>query len=202
MVSANETLILASASPVRARLLADAGVDFSVEPAEIDEAALKSAFRTQRQKAAECALALAEAKAQSVSRRHQQALVIGADQILVCDGAWFDKPVDLAAARAQLQALRGHTHLLTTAACVLRDAKRVWHHVSSPKLTMRRFGDGFLDAYLAAEGGAILGSVGAYRLEARGVQLFDRIEGDYFSILGLPLIELVGFLREYEAIPS
>ena len=202
MGSANETLILASASSSRAALLTAAGVDFRVEPAGIDETALKRVCRDQRRTPAECALALAEAKAQSVSRRHQRALIIGADQILVCDGEWFDKPADLAAARGQLQRLRGRTHFLATAVCAVRGGERVWRHVCSPELTMRAFSDAFLDSYLTAEGEPILASVGAYRLEARGAQLFERIEGDQFSILGLPLIELFGCLREFGALAN
>ena len=189
-------LILASASSARARLLDAAGVEFRIEPAEIDEAEFKRTGRASRWTPQDCALALAEAKAQSVSRRYPGALIIGADQILACDGKWFDKPVGIIAARRQLQALRGRTHLLATAACVVRDGERVWHHVSSPELMMRRFSDEFLDDYLAAEGETVLGSVGGYRLEARGVQLFEHISGDHFAILGLPLIELLGFLCE------
>jgi septum formation protein len=202
MVLANEQLILASASPVRAQLLAAAGVDFQIEPAEIDEIPLKRAFRAAGRSPTDGALALAEAKARSVSDRHPRALVVGADQILVCGSEWYDKPADPDAARAQLRALRGRSHLLATAVCVVCKGERLWHHSCAPKLMMRDFSDRFLEGYIAAEGDAILGSVGAYRLEARGVQLFDRIEGDHFAILGLPLIELLGFLRKYGALVS
>ena len=202
MALTNSGLILASASSVRARLLAAAGVVFRVAPAEIDEAALKCACRAGRRVASECALSLAEAKAQWVSRREPGALVVGADQILVCEGEWFDKPADLGAARGQLQALRGRTHVLATAVCAILASERVWRLEVAPELSMRQFSDEFLDDYLAAEGAAVLGSVGAYRLEARGSQLFDSIEGDYFAILGLPLLELLRFLREFGAISA
>ena len=190
-----DDLVLASASTVRARLLAAAGVDFRIEPAELDEGSLKQACRVEGRDAAGCALALAEAKARRVAARCDRALVIGADQLLVCREVWFDKPVDLGQARTQLQALRGRTHELVTAGCAVQDGSRLWHSVSSPRLTMRHFTDDFLDDYILAGGADILGSVGAYRLEDRGVQLFERIEGDYFAILGLPLLELLGFLR-------
>lgn len=202
MVLVNEQLILASASTVRARLLAAAGVDFRVEPAGVDEVPLKLAYHAERHTPADCALALAEAKARSVSQRHPRALVVGADQILVCGSEWYDKPVNLDAARTQLRALRGRRHLLATAACAVCNGERVWRHACGPELTMRSFSDRFLDSYLAAEGDAILGSVGAYRLEAAGIQLFDRIEGDHFAILGLPLVELLSFLREYRVLTS
>jgi len=202
MASPSDRLILASGSPVRAHLLAAAGAVFRVEPAQVDEAAVKRLFRAERREAPECALALAEAKARQVSRREPQALVIGADQILVCDGEWFDKPPDLGAARAQLQALRGRTHLLASAVCATRAGERIWECRSVPRLTMRNFSDAFLDDYLAGEGEAVLGSVGAYRLEARGVQLFDHVDGDHLAILGLPLVELLGFLRECGVMPA
>ena len=133
---------------------------------------------------------------------HRDALVVGADQILACDGDWFSKPADLAGARAQLQVLRGRIHELVTAACVVFDAARIWHTVVSAKLTMRHFSETFLDAYLDAERTAILGSVGAYRLEGRGIQLFADIQGDYFGILGLPLLELLRFLRSRGSLAS
>jgi septum formation protein len=191
-----EDLILASASTARAGLLAAAGIDFRIEPAELDEGLLKRACRAQGRDAAECALALAEAKARQVAARcGQVVVVIGADQLLVCGERWFDKPANLGQARSQLQALRGRTHELVTAVCAVQDGSRLWHAVSRPRLTMRHFTDAFLDDYIAAEKADILGCVGSYRLEARGVQLFEYIEGDYFAILGLPLLELLGFLR-------
>ena len=197
-----EELILASASPARARLLAAAGVQARVEPAEIDEIAVKRAFRAEGRLAVDCALALAEAKAGRIARNKHRTLVIGADQILVCADQWLDKPADLAAARAQLKTLRGCMHELVTAVCVVQQETRLWHIVSRARLTMRNFSDGFLDEYLAVEGTAILGSVGAYRLEGKGVQLFDRVEGDHFAILGMPLLELLAFLRNYGALQS
>ncbi len=142
-------------------------------------------------------MALAEVKARAVAVLHPNTVVIGADQILVAGSEWFDKPANLAEATRQLRRLAGRTHILATAACAMRGDECLWRATATPKLTMRRFGETFLGLYIAAEGEAVLGSVGAYRIEGRGVQLFARVEGDYFSILGLPLIELLGFLREY-----
>jgi septum formation protein len=197
-----ECLILASSSVARRRLLAAAGLEFVVEPARIDEASIKAWFTVNGRSASDCALALAEAKARQVAADHPGALVIGADQILVCGGKWFDKPANLAEARSQLQTLRGRIHKLVTAACVVQEQACIWQGERWAKLTMREFSDTFLDTYLSAEGTAVLGSVGAYRLEGRGIQLFAQVEGDYFAILGLPLIELFGFLRERGALPS
>jgi septum formation protein len=187
-------LWLASASPARAALLGNAGIGARVEPAGIDEGEAKAALRAQAAGAAEAAETLAELKALRVSRRHAGALVIGADQILVCADAWYDKPADLADARRLLRALRGKRHELVSAVCVARDGARLWHHVEQARLWMRDFSDEFLEAYLAAEGEAPHWT-GPYRLEGRGVQLFARIEGDFFGILGLPLLPLLDFLR-------
>lgn len=195
MARMSEPLILASASAARARLLRDAGVEVVIAPAAIDEEAVKHAYLAADKPAYDCALALAEAKAREVSTRHPEALVIGADQILDADGVWFDKPDAPAAIRLQLTALRGRSHELATAVCVVQNGRRLWHSISRPRLTMRRYSDAFLEAYLKKEGDAVFGSVGGYRIEGRGVQLFTRIEGDYFAILGLPLVELLAFLR-------
>jgi septum formation protein len=188
-------LVLASASPARASLLENAGIRVTRVPAAIDEAEVKETFRRAGADAATCAVALATAKAERVSRRHHGAFVVGADQMLVCGDIWFDKPPDLDHARAQLIALRGRTHELVTAVVVFRDGADLWHHVARAHLTMRQFSDDFLDAYLAAAGESVLGSVGAYQLERLGAHLFTRIEGDYFTILGLPLLPLLDFLR-------
>lgn len=187
-------LWLASASPARAALLRNAGIDARIEPAGIDEDEVKAALRAQGASAAEAAQTLAELKAMQVSRRHAGALVVGADQMLTCEDAWYDKPADLTDARRQLRALRGKRHELLSAACAVRDGTRLWHHVELARLWMRDFSEEFLDAYLKAEDDAP-NLVGAYRIEGRGVQLFARVEGDYFGILGLPLLPLLDFLR-------
>lgn len=190
-----ERLILASASLARAALLRDAGIPFDVRPAAIDEARIKRLARAIGDTAIACALALAIEKARAISRHDPEALVIGADQILVTGEEWFAKPADVAEAKKQLQRLRDSTHQLATAACVVRGGATMWQAASMPELTMRPFSDSFLDAYVAAEDEALLGSVGAYRLEGRGIQLFSGIAGDYFAVLGLPLLELLEFLR-------
>lgn len=193
-------VVLASASAVRARLLREAGLTFTIAPARIDEAEVKLAMREEPVEAVAEMLALL--KAQSVSRRYPDALVIGADQILACDGARYDKPADMAEARAQLTALRGRTHDLIGCAVVMREGVRLWHHADQAALTMRPFTDAFLDFYLAAAGAEVLASVGAYRLEGLGAQLFARIRGDYFTILGLPLLPLLDFLRAREVLKT
>ena len=195
-------VILASASPIRATVLRNAGVTVETVPVSIDEAAVKRAQRAEGASADDCALALAACKAEPVSRRHPGALVIGADQMLECDATWFDKPVDHAQAASHLRALSGKTHALVSAVAVARDGAVLWRHVERARLTMRRLDDAFIAAYLDVIGEAALRSVGVYQLEGRGVQLFSHVDGDHFAILGLPLLPLLGFLRQHEVVPA
>jgi septum formation protein len=190
-------LVLASASASRRLLLERAGLRFSAVAAHVDEAEVKRSARAAGSSARETALLLAEMKAERIARRDPDALVIGCDQLLVCGARWFDKPADMAQARAQLLALRGQAHELVTAVLCQRGGQRLWHHVARPRLTMRAFSDDFLDAYMAAEGDALTTTVGAYRLEGLGVHLFDTVQGEYAAILGLPLLPLLGFLRQH-----
>ena len=176
-------------------MLRAAGVQFEAIPASLDETAIKQQHRRSGGDALGAAMALAEAKAQAVSASHPDSIIIGADQILVAGEEWFDKPADLTAAAQQLRRLSGRSHVLATAACAVSGGELLWNATTTPKLTVRPIGESFLAEYITAEGEALLGSVGAYRIESRGVQLFERIEGDHFSILGLPLIELLRFLR-------
>lgn len=178
-------------------MLARAGIAAAAMPAALDEHSVKAAARKHGLSAFELALRLAEMKAARVSMRRPDALVIGADQLLDCEGDWFDKPADLAAAALHIRRLRGRTHRLVTAVCCMRNGRTAWHHEEAPVLAMRDVSDEFIAGYVADEGPALLGSVGAYRLEGHGVQLFERIEGDFFTILGLPLLPLLGFLREH-----
>jgi len=200
MFETRPRLILASASPTRRALLEVAGVPVEIRPAAVDEESIKHAARAEDVAPEQTALLLADIKAKRI--REPDALIIGADQLLVCEGTWFDKPADLAAAEAQLRALRGRTHTLHTAVACVRDGTRIWQHVATPRLTMRDFSDAFLESYLRAEGEALLGSVGAYRIEGPGIQLFDAIEGEHSAILGLPLLPLLGFLRQHGALIS
>jgi len=190
-------LILASQSRFRAGLLAAAGVAVETMPAHVDEADVKQAARAEGASAEETALLLASLKAERIARQHPDALVIGGDQMLVCEGTWFDKPPDMAAARAQLLALRGKAHTLVTAVLCQRGGQRVWQHIAKPKLVMRDFSEAFLDQYLALEGEVLTTTVGAYRVEGPGLQLFDRIEGEHSEIVGLPMLALLGFLRQH-----
>ena len=188
--------VLASASASRRTVLEAAGLMFSVQPAPIDEGAAKRSARANGASAADAALQLADLKAAYVARQEPDALVIGADQILVCDGTWFDKPASIAAAREQLQALRGRSHVLETAVVCREGPQQVWHHAASPSLRMRNFSDDFLDSYLLAEGNEVTTTVGAYRVEGRGVHLFDSLNGEHSAILGMPLLPLLAYLRE------
>lgn len=193
-------LILASGSAIRAQLLARAGLSFSILRPNVDEADLKTQFTNASP--AELAANLALAKASLVSQANPDALVIGADQVLNFAGKAYDKPVSLEDARAQLLRFRGKVHALETAVCCCRAGKPVWSHAMHADLAMRDFSDGFLDAYLESLGDGALTSVGGYKLEERGIQLFSEIEGDYFGILGLPLLPLLQFLRSEGFIAS
>lgn len=195
-------LILASQSSARRAVLAAAGLGFTAEFPAVDEAEAKRAVQAEGGSPEDAAIMLAALKAQRVARRAPDALVIGADQILVCEGAWYDKPETPDAAREQLRALRGKPHVLVTGMVCQRGDGRVFQHLARPRLVMRAFSDAFLENYLAAEGDAVTSSVGAYRLEGLGVQLFERIEGEHAAILGLPLLPLLGFLRQHGVLAS
>ncbi|GAA5263719.1 nucleoside triphosphate pyrophosphatase [Acidiphilium sp. MT5] len=190
-------IILASASATRAAILRNAGVEFEAMPAHIDESAIKHAGAAAGEAPGAVAQTLARLKAQRIAARWPDALVIGADQILSVGDVWLDKPESVTEAADHLRRLRGQTHTLHTAVCCLRDRQMIWQHIAAPTLTMRAVPDDFIADYLAAEGDDCLSSVGAYRLEGRGIQLFERIDGDYFSILGLPILPLLGFLRQH-----
>lgn len=177
-------------------MLRAAGVAIEAIPARVDEAELKHTLKAQGADHETAAIALAELKALQVSRSRPGRLVLGADQMLDCEGAWFDKPVDRAAARAQLLRLRGCGHRLTSAAVLARDGARIWHHAAAARLTMREFTEPFLEDYLDRAGDGVLGAVGAYKLEGLGAQMFKAIDGDFFVILGLPLLPVLDILRE------
>lgn len=187
-------LVLASGSVARRSLLAAAGLRFEVVVPNVDERAIKQATRANNGSAEDAALSLAGVKASSV--RDEDAVVVGCDQILVCGPKWYDKPADMAAAKAQLLELRGKPHTLVTALVCARGGQRLFKFLAKPQLRMRNFSGPFLDAYLAAEGEAILSSVGAYRLEGLGMHLFDSVEGEQSAIMGLPMAPLLGFLRQ------
>lgn len=177
-------------------MLEGAGLEFEVDIPRVDEEAAKASLRAEDMKPRDQADALAELKALSVSRK-RTGFVIGADQMLAVEGQALDKPKDAAEAREHLLKLRGRTHELLTAAVVASDGAVIWRHVDTPRLKIRAFSDAFLDEYLGRVGDAALKSVGAYQLEGLGAQLFERVEGDYFSVLGLPLLPLLAFLREH-----
>ena len=193
-------LVLASASASRRALLAAAGLAFEAVAAGVDEDAVKREARVLEATPAATALRLARLKAQAVPR--PGAVVIGCDQILVCDGLWYDTPPTLEGARLHLLALRGRAHTLATATVAMRDGVELWQGTATPRLTMRPFTEAFLQHYLEAEGPNLLTTVGAYRLEGLGIHLFERVEGDHSAILGLPLLPLLGFLRGLGLLPG
>jgi septum formation protein len=187
-------LVLASASPFRRKLLEAAGVPFRVIPAKVDEAALKRSAGAGLEPAA-LAETLAAAKAVAASRECGAALVIGSDQVAALGSRVLDKPADVAEARAHLELLRGKTHKLYTAVALAEHGHVVWKTIAIATLTMRPFSDAFLEQYLAEGGARLTQMAGAYEIEGRGVQLFERVEGDHFTIVGLPLVPLLAELR-------
>ena len=191
---ADTPLVLASKSAVRRAVLEKAGIPLAIVPADIDERAIEA--RADAKMPAEVAALLAREKARAVAAGLSGRLVLGADQTLGLGVRSFTKPADRPAARAQLLALRGRTHELHSALALDRDGALVFEHQAVARLTMRAFSERFLDAYLAAAGDAVTASVGCYQVEGIGIQLFDRIEGDYFTILGLPLLPLLKFLQD------
>lgn len=194
-------IILASGSASRRALLRGAGVNAETVPPLVDEDAAKLAMRDEGLSVRDQAMQLAELKAQKVSASHP-GLVIGGDQMLALGDEAFDKPRDLDGARAHLRRLSGQAHTLETAIAIAEDGQLVWRHLARPKMTMRHLSDTFIEAYIETCGDALLTTVGAYQLEGRGAQLFSRIEGDYFSILGLPLLPLLDYLRTRGVLPG
>ena len=194
-------IVLASKSAARRAVLDGAGVPYEATVAGVDEDAVKASLLAEGCGPREVADALAELKAIRVSRGRPD-FVIGADQTLDLDGRFYDKVDDVAAARDRLRELRGKIHRLHSAVVVAREGAPIWREVVTATLTMRDFSDGFLERYLAEEGGQALGSVGCYRLEGPGAQLFSKIEGDYFAILGLPLLGLLDLLRRHGALSA
>lgn len=193
-------VVLASASAIRRAMLVNAGIPCLVDPGAVDEDEIKQAMKAEGAPATAVAETLAELKAMRVAPRHRDALIFGADSMLECNGIWFDKPADRDHAAAHLTALSGRTHRLISAAVCVRNGARIWHHTSVAALTMRPLSPAFIEAYLDAAGPAVQRSVGAYQLEGLGAQLFSKIEGDYFTVLGLPLLPLLAFLRGHHVI--
>jgi len=196
----NAKIILASTSPFRRVLLENAGVEFAVDRPLVDERAVEEAIGSNGLTPAETALVLAQAKAEEVSARHPARIVIGCDQTLSFEGALLQKPMDMEEARRRLLGFSGRTHFLHSAVAIARGGDTVWTHVAEAAMTMRPLDPGFVGRHLARVGDKALTSVGAYQVEGEGIQLFERIEGDHFTIVGLPLLPLLKALRELGAI--
>ncbi|MEO5323156.1 Maf-like protein [Mesorhizobium sp. CC13] len=195
-----EKLILASGSPFRKKLLEHAGIGVEAIPADLDERALEAPLADSGASPEDVALVLAEAKATAVSEEHPGRLVLGCDQTLSLGDEVFHKPADMEGARRHLLKLSGKTHHLNSAAVLVRDGETLWRHVGIASLTMRELDPAFIGRHLARVGDKALSSVGAYQIEGEGIQLFDKVEGDYFTIVGLPLLPVLEKLRELGAV--
>jgi septum formation protein len=191
-----QRIILASGSPHRRMLLENAGLEFRTEKPDIDERAVEKALAGSGATPEDVAAVLAEAKAVAVSERYPEAIVIGSDQTLSLGDELFHKPVDMEAARRQLLRLAGKTHQLSSAVVLAQKGNAIWRHVAAAHMTMRQFDPAYVGRYLSKVGAAALSSVGCYQIEGRGVRLFEKIEGDFFTIVGLPLLPLLSALRD------
>ncbi|MGR3341955.1 MAG: Maf family protein [Paracoccaceae bacterium] len=198
----SERIILASSSQVRQSLLQNAGIEFQVRIARIDEDAIRASMQNEGAKLRDIADALAQAKARKISLKESEALVIGCDQVLDLDGVMVKKPQDLADATRQLQDFSGRQHRLHSAVVICQNGEPQWRHVGSVRMQMRELAPEYLAGYLERNWHSIRHSVGCYKLEEEEVRLFSGIEGDYFYVLGLPLIELLGYLTQRRAVPG
>lgn len=190
-------LILASASPSRRALMQAAGLRFEAIAAAVDEASIKESAQAEGMPPRDAAVLLADAKARAIARKHPDALVIGSDQLMVCQGAWFDKPRDMAQAASHLRSLSGRRHELVNGTVAWRGGQRIWQNAAVATLTVRSLTEDFIASYLHAEGDALLATVGAYRMEGLGIHLFTAVEGEHSTILGLPMLPLLAFLRQH-----